>query len=249
MHVLVVSGTGTEIGKTVVTAGLTALARDRGEHVAVVKPAQTGVDEGEAGDLDTVRRLSGATDLHEHVRFPDPLSPAAAARHASVAPADLEASATRIRELTTERDLVLVEGAGGLLVRYDQQGGTIADLAVELAAPVLVVTASGLGTLNVTALTVEALAARRLELAGLVIGCWPAEPDLADRSNLDDLAELAGGPLAGVLPEGAGELAPADFRAAARAGLTDIFGGNGSIRTSEQVPGPTDRPHHLRRAR
>lgn len=88
MHVLVVSGTGTEIGKTVVTAGLTALARDRGEHVAVVKPAQTGVDEGEAGDLDTVRRLSGATDLHEHVRFPDPLSPAAAARHASVAPAD-----------------------------------------------------------------------------------------------------------------------------------------------------------------
>lgn len=225
MGVLVISGTGTDVGKTVVTAGMTALARERGERVAVVKPAQTGADAGGTGDLDDIRRLSGVTDLHEHARFPDPLSPAAAARHASLPPVDVDASARRIRALAGERDLVLVEGAGGLLVPYDRRGTTIADLAVELSAPVLVVAASGLGTLNVTALTLEALARRELALPGLVVGAWPSAPGLADRSNLDDLEELAGGPLAGIMPEGAGQLPRTTFRAAARRGLGPALGG------------------------
>ena len=80
MSVLVVTGTGTGVGKTVVTAAVAALARDRGSRVAVVKPGQTGVGPDEAGDLDDVRRLSLVDDLHEHARFPDPLAPAAAAR-------------------------------------------------------------------------------------------------------------------------------------------------------------------------
>ena len=77
MSLLVVSGTGTGVGKTVVTAAVAALAATRGASVAVVKPAQTGAAEGDPGDLDDVRRLAGVTDLHEHARFPDPLSPAA----------------------------------------------------------------------------------------------------------------------------------------------------------------------------
>ena len=79
MSVLVVTGTGTGVGKTVVTAAVAALARDRGSRVAVVKPGQTGVLPGEPGDLDDVRRLSLVDDLHEHARFPDPLAPAALA--------------------------------------------------------------------------------------------------------------------------------------------------------------------------
>lgn len=225
MSVLVVTGTGTGVGKTVVTAAIAALARDRGASVAVVKPAQTGVGPDDAADIDAVRRLAGTEDVHEWARYPDPLSPAAAARLAGRPPLDLDAAADRLRALAVERRLVLVEGAGGLLVRYDQDGGTLADLAFRLPAPVLVVAAAGLGTLNATALTLEALAHRGLELAGVVIGSWPAEPDLAARSNVADLETLAARPLGGVLPEGAGALAPAEFLEKARAGLAPAYGG------------------------
>jgi dethiobiotin synthetase len=223
--VLVVSGTGTGVGKTVVTAALAALAAARGSAVAVVKPAQTGVGPGEPGDLDEVRRLAGITDLHEYVRFPDPLSPAAAARRTGQPPVDLRESAARIRGLAAVRRLVLVEGAGGLLVRYDEDGTTIADLARWAEAEVLVVASPELGTLNHTALTLEALANRGLTLAGVVLGWWPPDPDLACRANLRDLETLAARPLAGALPERAADLHPADFLAAAQAGLGPSLGG------------------------
>jgi dethiobiotin synthetase len=225
VSVLVVTGTGTGVGKTVVTAAIAALALDRGAPVAVVKPAQTGVVPGEPGDLDQVRRLSGCADLHEHARFPDPLSPAAAARRAGVPPLDLRDSADRIRDLGESRRLVLVEGAGGLLVRYDEDGRTVADLARELAAPILVVAHPTLGTLNHTALTLEALAHRGLELAGVVLGWWPAEPDLACRANVRDLETLAARPLAGALPERAATLDRLEFLLAAQAGLGPVLGG------------------------
>jgi dethiobiotin synthetase len=223
--VLVVSGTGTGVGKTVVTAAVAALAAARGTSVAVVKPGQTGVGPDEPGDLDDVRRLAGVTDLHEHARFPDPLSPAAAARRSRRPPLDLDDSARRIRSLARERGLVLVEGAGGLLVRYDEDGATIADLARALAADVLVVTAPDLGTLNHTALTLEAMAHRGLALAGLVVGSWPADPDLACRCNVRDLETISARPLAGALPAGAGGLDAPEFLLAARAGLGPGLGG------------------------
>ncbi|CAO5182701.1 ATP-dependent dethiobiotin synthetase BioD [Frankia sp. AiPs1] len=230
MSVLVVSGTGTEIGKTIVTAARAALAHDRGRSVAVVKPAQTGLAPGEPGDVDLVTALTGLRDVHEWARYPDPLAPAAAARRARTLPLDLAEVAVRIDKLATDHDLVLVEGAGGLLVRYDDNGATLADLARMLSAPVLVVTAAGLGTLNTTALTLEALAHRGLDLAGVVIGSWPAEPDLACRSNLADLATLAGRPLSGALPAGAGRLNRADFLATARRSLEPALDGTFRIR-------------------
>lgn len=225
VSVLVVTGTGTGVGKTVVTAAVAALAAAGGSRVAVVKPAQTGVDPDELGDLDFVRRLSGVTDLHEFARLPDALSPAAAARRAGVAPLDLRDVATRVRGLTDDRDLVLVEGAGGLLARYDDDGATVADLAGHLEARVLVVVEPSLGTLNHTALTLEALAHRGLSLAGVVVGSWPKFPDLACRSNLGDLETLAAGPLAGVLPAGAGVMDPPEFLLTAQAGLGPSLGG------------------------
>jgi dethiobiotin synthetase len=225
VSVLVVSGTGTGVGKTVVTAAVAALAAARGSRVAVVKPAQTGVGPDEPGDLTDVRRLAGVTDLHEHARFSDPLSPAAAARAAGVAPLALHDSARRTRELAAYHDLVLVEGAGGLLVRYDEEGATIADLARDLEADVLVVVDAGLGTLNHTALTLEALAHRGIGLAGVVIGAWPSEPDLACRSNVRDLETLAARPLVGALPAAAGGLDAPDFLLVARAGLAPALGG------------------------
>jgi dethiobiotin synthetase len=200
---LFVTGTGTGVGKTIVTAAVAALARAAGRRVAVVKLAQTGVHDGpgsDTPDLETVTRLSGVTDTHELARFPDPLSPEAAARVSGLPPVDFTRAAALIAGLAETRDLVLAEGAGGLLVRYDGAGATIADLAAALDAPALVVTAAGLGTLNHTALTVEAIRRRGLECLGIVIGSWPADPDLASLCNLDDLETIA--PVLGKLPEG-----------------------------------------------
>src|SRR5580698_5115678 len=228
--ILVVTGTGTGIGKTVVTAAIAALARARGAAVAVVKPAQTGVHPGPGSDVpdaETIERLSGVTDTHELARFPDPLSPEAAARVSGLPPLDLAYAAEYIAKLADSRDLVLVEGAGGLLVRYDAAGATLADLAAMCGAPVLLVTAAGLGTLNHTALTLEAIAARKLDRAGVVIGSWPREPELAARENLADLETVAGGPLAGLLAEGSGTLPRETFRAAALHGLGRSLGGLG----------------------
>ena len=226
--VLFITGTGTGVGKTVVTAAIAALARAAGQRVAVVKLAQTGVHDGpgsDTPDLETVTRLSGVTDTHELARFPDPLSPEAAARVSGLPPADFARAAALITALEASRDLVLVEGAGGLLVRYDDKGATIADLAAALEAPALIVTAAGLGTLNHTALTLEAAAARKVRTAGLVIGSWPRHPGLAERENLADLETLANGPLAGLLPEGSGSLPAAEFRAVARMSVAPSLGG------------------------
>jgi len=225
VSIVVVTGTNTDVGKTVVTAAVATLAATRGSSVAVVKPAQTGVGPGEPGDLATVQRLAGVTDLHEYARYPDPLSPAAAARRSGIAPLDFDDTVRRVHDLADTRRLVLVEGAGGLLVRNDEDGSTLADLAHALKAPVLLVAHPNLGTLNIAALTLEAMAARGLDLAGIVLGSWPADPDLAMRSNIRDLETIAARPLAGALPEGAGRLDATDFLLTARAGLAPAFGG------------------------
>jgi dethiobiotin synthetase len=248
MSVLVVSGTGTGVGKTVVTAAVAALARERGAAVAVVKPAQTGTERpcgggvgdgvgagdgswvgdgvgvGGGGDLAEVRRLSGVTDLHELARYPDPLSPEAAARVSGRPALLLDEVARQVAKLAAERDLVLVEGAGGLLVRFADDGWTLADLARTLAAPVLVVTVAGIGTLNHTALTLEVMAGRGLRLAGgLVIGCWPSQPGLAAQCNVTDLETLSSRPLGGAVPAGAP--ARTSFAEVARHALGPEYGG------------------------
>src|ERR1700722_6992752 len=110
--VLVITGTGTGIGKTVVTAAIAALADARGDRVAIVKPAQTGVHPGPGSDVpdaEAIERLSGVADCHELARFPAPLSPEAAARARGPPPLDLGYAAEYILKLAASRDLVLVE--------------------------------------------------------------------------------------------------------------------------------------------
>ncbi|MFD8799216.1 dethiobiotin synthase [Streptomyces atroolivaceus] len=225
MTILVVTGTGTEIGKTIVTAAVAAAFRDL--RVAVLKPAQTGLAPGEPGDAAEVARLAGAhVTAVELARYPEPLAPETAARRAGLPPVRPFEIAEAAQKLETEHDLVLVEGAGGLLVRYDERGATLADAARLLAAPVLVVAPAGLGTLNATALTTEALRTRGLACRGVVVGSMPAEPDLASRCNIDDLPVAAGVPLLGAVPAGSGTLEPADFQVRAASWLAPELGGN-----------------------
>ena len=230
MSLLLVTGTGTGVGKTVVAAALAALALAAGRRAGVVKVAQTGVGPDEGGDLDEVRRLAAvpAADLRELTRLGPALSPEAAARLEGRDGPGLADCARQVAAAAAGRDLAVVEGSGGLLVRFDSSGWTLADLATELAAPVLVVADAALGTLNATALTLQVLRSRRIGCAGVVVGSWPvppATPGLAQRSNLQDLEALAGAPLAGVLPAGAARLSPQAFVAAARAGLCPALGG------------------------
>ncbi|MFB9908302.1 dethiobiotin synthase [Allokutzneria oryzae] len=225
MTLLVITGTGTEVGKTVATAAVASLALAAGKRVAVVKPAQTGVRPGEPGDVDEVVRLAGELTAVELSRYTDALSPEAAARRSGLSPIRPAKAADAAAELEGSHDVVLVEGAGGLLVRFDHTGGTLADLAWALGAPVLLVAAAGLGTLNTTALTSEALRHRGIECLGVVVGSWPEQPDLATRSNLLDLPVAARAPLLGVLPSGLGKYEREDFVRTARARLAPQLGG------------------------
>lgn len=225
MTTLLVSGTGTGVGKSTVAAAMALLAAARGDRVTVIKPAQTGVPDGGAGDLTVILDRAPAVTPLELARFSQPLSPAAAARESRRRPVTLPACTEAVRVAEQFSDLVLVEGAGGLLVAYDDNGFTMADLAEALELPVLVVTQSGLGTLNATALTLEAMRTRGLALHELVIGAWPAQPGLADRTNVFDLEVIARKPLGGALPAGMEALDQAGFADAASAGLAPDLGG------------------------
>lgn len=178
--VLVVTGTDTGVGKTVATAALACHARRAGIDVAVCKPVQTGTDDGD-DDLAEVARLSGVTELAGLARYPRPLAPVAAAAAAGMALPSREQLLRFIGELDRPGRLTLVEGAGGLLVELGENGVTARDLAVALGAAVLVVVRPALGTLNHTALTLEALAAQGLSCSGLVIGAWPEHPGPVER--------------------------------------------------------------------
>jgi dethiobiotin synthetase len=225
---LIVTGTGTGVGKTVVTAAVATLAAAAGERVVVLKPAQTGIEPGAPGDLADVTRLTGgAVAVRELARYPDPLAPATAARRSGRAPlrvADVTAAASDTAA-GPGVDLLLVEGAGGLLVRLNDDGETLGDVATALDAPVLLVASAGLGVLNTAALTAEALDRRHLTFTGTVVGAYPEQPDLAERTNLADLPTVTGAPLLGVLPEGLGRADPQGFTEAARCGLHPVLGG------------------------
>ncbi|WP_328660982.1 dethiobiotin synthase [Nocardia salmonicida] len=224
MTVLLISGTSTDVGKTVVTAALAAAAQAEGRTVAVCKPAQTGIALGEPGDLAEVTRLTGVTRTLELARYPDPLAPDTAARRAAMPLLTLSETVAAVDSLA-DADVVLVEGAGGLLVRMGEF--TLLDLAQKISAPVVVVAAAGLGTLNHSELTTRTLAAAGVPCAGLVIGSWPTDPDLAAQCNRDDLPRVTETPIVGTIPAGAGQWERHRFTEAAPSWFTaDLLRGN-----------------------
>ena len=210
MTVLVVTGTGTGVGKTIASAALASHALQAGLDVAVCKPLQTGTVTGD-DDLAEVARLSGVTELAGLARYPQPMAPRAAAELAGAALPSRGDVLRLVRGVDRPGRLTLVEGAGGLLVELADGGVTLRDLAIDLGAPVLVVATAELGTLNHTALTLEALATQGLSCAGLVIGSWPDRAGVVETSNRSALARLA--EVRAALPAGAGSMDPGKFAA------------------------------------
>ncbi|MBC7594747.1 MAG: dethiobiotin synthase [Kineosporiaceae bacterium] len=217
---VVITGTDTGVGKTVTTAALAVAFEALGRSVAVVKPVQTGVDWDESGDIDEIVRLTGLTDVHEFTRRRAALAPESAAMRQNAGLPTIAELTTRIRAI--DADIVLIEGAGGLLVHIDLIGGTIFDLAIGLAAEVVIVGREGLGTLNHFALTVEHLRTARIE-PRLVFGSCSPDPGLAERTNHNDLPRNTGLPIEACIPEGAGTLTREEFRNQAPSWFTPRF--------------------------
>jgi dethiobiotin synthetase len=209
MRGLFVTGTDTEVGKTVVAGAIAATLRARGERVAVYKPVVTGLDEpaapGWPRDHELLAAAAGVSaDAVTPHRFGPPVSPHLAAELAGVE-LDLDALVLAAGAAAAEADaeLLIAEGVGGLLVPLTPQH-TIRDLAVALGLPLVVAARPGLGTINHTLLTIEAARAAGLRIAGIVITPWPDDPSVMTRSNRDTIARLGGVEVATVppLPDG-----------------------------------------------
>ncbi|MEA2593514.1 MAG: 8-amino-7-oxononanoate synthase [Actinomycetota bacterium] len=186
-----VTGTGSGVGKTVGAAAVARTLRRAGLGVAAMKPAQTGTSEG-ADDLAFIRLAGGvpAARCSATYSLRRPLAPSVAARMEGIS---LEPGRIidDFRRLRRQADVVVIEGAGGLLVPFNDSAD-MADLASALQVPLLIVALPGLGTLNHIALTLDAARTRGLEVAGVVLCGFPAEPGLAEATNPGEVEELAG---------------------------------------------------------
>lgn len=166
MKGLFVTATDTGVGKTTVSCALLSAWRRSGRRVAAMKPCETGGGD----DAEKLIAACGRPLDPSHVRpyaFPLPASPEAAAAEAKAPYVDIGNIRRCLALLSDEAELMLVEGAGGLLVPIDP-GRTMADLAAGLELPLLIVARPGLGTINHTLLTVEAARARGLHVLGVV---------------------------------------------------------------------------------
>jgi dethiobiotin synthetase len=191
-----ITGTDTGVGKTVAAAALCIVEREAGRTVLYAKPVQTGLERAEPGDAAFVA-AAAKVPVVECLRFPEPLAPAVAAERAGEV-IDVGALLTDLEKAGDGFDRIVVEGAGGLLVPL-WGAVTMADLADALGAGLVVVTRPSLGTLNHTALTLEAAYRRGLPVDGLVISGWPVDPGVTEQTNLERLSDMA--PVLGLLPD------------------------------------------------
>jgi dethiobiotin synthetase len=202
-----VTGTGTEVGKTVVAAAIARTLAGEGKRVAVFKPAVTGLAElpaaGPPADHELLRLAAGSAQSDEEIapyRYGTPASPhlAAALAGEEIEPERLLEAA---RAAAAGADALVCEGVGGLLVPLAGPAPPylIRDFATDLGLPLVVAASPGLGTINHTLLTIEAARAAGLEVDAVVLTPWPAKPTEVERSNRETIAALSGVPVQ-VLP-------------------------------------------------
>ncbi len=196
-----VTGTGTEVGKTVVAAVLAHDLRREGASVAVFKPAVTGLDEPGEPDHALLRRAAGSAQSDDEIapyRYGPPASP-----HLAAAQAGEEIDPERLRrgagEAAASAERLVCEGVGGLLVPL-ASAYLVRDLAIDLGLPLVIAATPGLGTINHTLLTLEAARAVKLTVAAVVLTPWPAQPSPIESSNRETIESLGKVPVR-VLPQ------------------------------------------------
>lgn len=204
-----ITGTDTDVGKTAVAAALLLHLRQRGLDAVPMKPIQTGClkhgDELIAPDLDYSLHAIRLTPTVEEAEWMCPCrylpacSPHLAARLAR-RPIQLRKIVAAYRHLAARHDFVVAEGAGGVLVPLDERR-TMLDLMRSLGLPVLVVARPNLGTLNHTLLTLAALRAAGLKIAGVVVvSTKRGRRGRIERDNLASIAKLGRVKVLGRLP-------------------------------------------------
>ncbi len=198
MRGLFITGTGTGVGKTILSAALLAAMAAAGEQVRAHKPVVTGLDEppGEwPADHELLASVAGTSPEEvAPLRYGPAVSPhlAAALAGETIDPANLIAHARaggRVAE--TNDGILIVEGVGGLLVPLTEDF-TVRDLAAALGLPVVIAAGPGLGTINHTLLTIEAARSAGLDVRAVVLTPWPDTPGELERSNRDTIARLGG---------------------------------------------------------
>jgi dethiobiotin synthetase len=181
-----VTGTDTGVGKTIVCARMAEEARARGLVPGMLKAVQTGPDDDA---MWVASRVPGtvATTIY---RYESGLAPALAARAEGEPPVEIATIVEAVDELRRHCDGVIVEGSGGLLEPLVARL-TFADLASALDLPVIIVCRTGPGMVNHTALTIAAARRAKLAVAGLAICGASARPDLAERTNREEVERFA----------------------------------------------------------
>jgi dethiobiotin synthetase len=202
-----ITGTDTDVGKTWVAAGLTAVLRLQGKNAVYFKPIQSGCPMEGARLVPTDARLAKDVaclpeplDLLTPIALHLPLAPGVAATQAGVE-VDLEKIAISLGDLAARYEFLVVEGAGGLYVPLVGTNFLVLDLIRWLGLPLVVVAKSGLGTINHTVLTVKAAQTAGVEVAGVILNRYPDPPGLAAETNPGVIAALTGVPILGLLPE------------------------------------------------
>ena len=200
-----ITGTDTGVGKTLVACGLAALLRESGYKVGVMKPAETGCEERDGKpfpqDAYLLKEVSGCSEPVEKIcpyRLRDPLTPSMAAEREGVK-IDISLLEKIYGEISSNHDITLVEGAGGLLAPILPHY-TYADLAKLLKLPLLVVAANRLGVINHLLLTLEHASCRSLSVLGYVFNRLDAQPSLAADTNREALLSLTAVPYLGEIP-------------------------------------------------
>lgn len=204
-----ITGTDTGVGKSIVSASLAMLIRDRDRNVGVMKPVTSGCREEDgrlvSDDAELLAWSAGLPAVDSDMApflLRQPIAPSEAA-YLEGKRISINHIAEAFERLSARHDFVIVEGAGGLMVPLD---GTflIADLVKYLRLPLLVVARPNLGTINHTLLTCFSARQLGINVSGVIINNYPENPDFAVQSAPPLIGSLAGAPLLGVFPHVAG---------------------------------------------
>ena len=204
---LFITGTDTGVGKTIVTAAMAATLRADGVNVGVMKPVATGCVRRREGlvseDAEFLAKAADAPEPLEEIspiRLAEPLAPTVAAARAGIT-LDLVPMWQAWDRLKKAHEVMLVEGIGGALCPVTPRQ-CAADLAQRFNLPVVVVARPALGTINHTAMTVEVLRARSLQVTGIIINRYEHDTnDVAEATNPDEVQRVTGAPVLGLVPD------------------------------------------------